>query len=83
MQTEDSYWAQGSWAQLEPVIDSVLVALLAIASLAAAWSAYQANLWGGEQSAKYAQASARRIESTRQSTLAQTLTIIDVTTFTN
>jgi hypothetical protein len=83
MQAEDSFWAQSRWVKWEPIIDSVLVALLAIASLAAAWSAYQANLWGGEQSANYAQASARRIESTRQSTLAQTLTIIDVTTFTN
>jgi hypothetical protein len=71
------------WTRLEPAIDSVLVAILAVASLAAAWSAYQANLWGGEQAAKYAQASARRIDSTRASTYGHQLTIVDVTTFSN
>ncbi|HEY7036425.1 MAG TPA: hypothetical protein VH482_34165 [Thermomicrobiales bacterium] len=71
------------WTTWEPAIDSAIVAILAVASLAAAWSAYQANLWNGEQSAKYAQASSLRIQSASQTALAHQLTIIDVTTFTN
>ena len=38
--------------------------LLAVATLAAAWSGYQAALWDGIQSSDYSQASAMRVEST-------------------
>jgi hypothetical protein len=71
------------WARWDPALESLIVGILAIASLAAAWSAYQSNLWGGEQAAKYAQASARRIESTRMSTYAHQLSVVDVLTFSN
>jgi len=71
------------WVKWEPAVDAVLVAMLAIASLVAAWSAYQAHHWNGAQSSNYANATALLTESTRQSTLAMQLTTIDVTTFTN
>jgi hypothetical protein len=71
------------WAKWEPWADAVIVLTLAIASLAAAWSAYQSALWDGQQSANYAQASAQRIESNRQFTYGHQLSIVDVTTFTN
>jgi hypothetical protein len=79
--------AEGSelsrWARWESPIDAVLVAILAVASLMAAWSAYQAHHWSAEQSSEYAHASDLRVESSRQSTRSMQLTIIDVTTFTN
>jgi hypothetical protein len=71
------------WSKWEPAIDAVLVAILAAASLLAAWSAYQAHHWNGDQSSKYASASALLLESARESTLAMQLTTVDVTTFTN
>ena len=71
------------WVKWEPAVDAVLVGMLAIASLVAAWSAYQAHHWNGDQSSKYANATALLTESTRQSTLAMQFSTIDVTTFTN
>ena len=44
--------------------------MLGVVALATAWSGYQATRWAGEQSTLYAQASALRVESTRNSTLA-------------
>ena len=70
-------------AWLDPVLDSLIVAILALTSLAAAWSGYQSALWGGVQSTRYSEASAKRIESTRMSTYANQLSTIDVLTFTS
>ena len=44
--------------------------MLGVVAVATAWSGYQATRWAGEQSTLYAQASALRVESTRDSTLA-------------
>jgi hypothetical protein len=71
------------WEKWENWIDAVIVTILAVASLAAAWSVYQSALWDGQQAAKYAQATARRLESNRQFTYGHQLSIVDVTTFTN
>ena len=46
------------------------VVLLSLATLATAWSGYQAALWSGEQSQKYAQASTLRVHADEQSVLA-------------
>jgi hypothetical protein len=46
------------------------VVLLSLATLATAWSGYQAALWSGEQSQKYAQASTLRVHSNQESVLA-------------
>ena len=43
---------------------------LAVVAVATAWSGYQATRWTDAQSARYAQASARRVEATRDATLA-------------
>ena len=69
------------WAKWEPAVDAVLVAFLAVASLVAAWSVYQAHHWSGDQSSKYGHASALKVDASNQSTLASQLTTIDVTTF--
>ena len=48
----------------------VTAIMLGVVAVATAWSGYQATRWAGEQSTLYAQASALRVESTRDSTLA-------------
>jgi hypothetical protein len=56
--------------------------LLALATVATAWSGYQASRWNGEQAKAFSRANAARIESTRASALANTQTQVDVATFT-
>ncbi len=51
------------WLELAAVV------LLSMATLATAWSGYQAALWSGEQSQDYAQASALRVQAEEQSTV--------------
>jgi len=72
--------AQGSektdWVEL------VATVLLALATVATAWSGYQASRWNGEQAKAFSRGNAARIESTRASGLADTQTQIDVATFT-
>jgi len=55
--------------------------LLAIVAVATAWSGYQSARWDGVQAERYTQASARRVESTRASTLAGQHTLYDVNLF--
>jgi hypothetical protein len=51
---------------------------LAVVAVATAWSGYQATRWTDAQSAKYAHASAQRVEATRDATLAGQLRIYDL-----
>ena len=55
--------------------------VLAVVAVATAWSGYQAARWGGVQSERYTQASAKRVESTRASTLAGQHTLYDLNLF--
>jgi hypothetical protein len=57
--------------------------ILAIVAVCTAWSVYQAARWAGVQSQRMASGSARRIESTRASTLAGQQTMVDIGLFTN
>jgi hypothetical protein len=56
--------------------------LLALATVATAWSGFQATRWGGETAKAFSRASASRIESTKESNLANSQSEIDVATFT-
>jgi hypothetical protein len=60
----------------------VATVLLALATVATAWSGYQASRWNGEQAKAFSRGNAARIESTRASSLADAQTQIDVATFT-
>jgi len=71
------------WDRWEPLAETIAIFILAIATVATAWSGYQSARWGGEQSTKYSQAGALRTESTRASTNAGQLTQIDIGLFTN
>jgi hypothetical protein len=61
----------------ERVFEVAGAVALAIVAVATAWSGYQATRWTDTQSAKYAQASAQRVEATRDATLAGQLRIYD------
>ena len=63
-------------------LEIVATVLLALATVATAWSGYQASRWNGEQAKAFSRGNAARIESTRASGLADTQTQIDVATFT-
>ena len=86
---EDQYPAQhfidlpSRWDRWEPLAEVIATFIMALATVATAWSGYQSARWGGEQSTKYSQASALRIESMRASTKAGQLTQIDIGLFTN
>jgi hypothetical protein len=62
-------------------IEVVATVLLALATVATAWSGYQATRWNGEQAKAAARANASRVESTRSSDLANTQTEVDIATF--
>lgn len=55
--------------------------LLAAATVATAWSGYQASRWNGEQAKAFSRASALRIESAKSDSLANAQTQVDVATF--
>jgi hypothetical protein len=55
--------------------------LLAAATVATAWSGYQASRWNGEQAKAFSRASAVRVESAKADSLANTQTEIDVAVF--
>lgn len=71
------------WDRWEPLAEIIATILLALATLATAWSGYQSARWGGVQSTMYSQAGALRTESTRASTQAGQLIQIDVGLFAN
>jgi len=69
--------------RFEPLAEVLATIILAIATLATAWSGYQSARWSGVQAADYSRASALRVESSRASTTAGQLTQVDIGLFTN
>jgi hypothetical protein len=63
-------------------VELVATVLLSVATVATAWSAYQANRWNGEQAKATSRGNAARIESTRASGVANRQVQIDVALFT-
>lgn len=66
-----------------PILEVATVIVMGLSSVATAWSTYQSQLWSGLQSEAYTQASGLRVESSRASGVASTLTAIDVSVFTS
>jgi hypothetical protein len=62
-------------------LEIVATVLLALATVATAWSGYQASRWNGEQAIAFSRGNAARIQSTRASALADAQSQIDVATF--
>ncbi len=63
-------------------IELVATVLLAVATVATAWSGYQSTRWNGEQAKAGGRANALRIESAKAAGLANTQTEVDVASFT-
>lgn len=68
-------WAGAGWLEVAATL------LLALATIATAWSGYQASRWNGEQSKTSARASAARFASAKADARANTQTDIDVGMF--
>jgi hypothetical protein len=62
-------------------VELVATVLLALATVATAWSGYQSTRWNGEQVKAGSRANALRIESAEAAGLANSQTEIDVETF--
>ncbi len=62
-------------------IELLAALLLALATIAAAWCAYQSTRWSGVQADAYARAGAARQESVRASSRSFAQTVIDVQVF--
>lgn len=62
-------------------VEWLVTVLLAVATVATAWSSYQSARWGGVQTVNFSKANASRVESTKASTLAGQQTQLDVSTF--
>jgi hypothetical protein len=62
-------------------LDWISTILLALATVATAWAAYQSRQWTGEQSTGYSQGTAARITENRAAALANRQVQIDVATF--
>jgi hypothetical protein len=62
-------------------LEVVSTVLLALASVATAWSAYQARVWTGEQALGTSHATAARIAVNRNSAIASRQLQIDIATF--
>jgi hypothetical protein len=65
----------------ERILEFAAVLLLSLATLTTAWSGYQAALFAGKQSQRYAQASSLRIHSQNQATVAGQFRIEDLLLF--
>jgi hypothetical protein len=63
-------------------VELVATLLLAVATVATAWSGYQSTRWNGEQAKAAGRANALRVESAKAAGLANAQTEIDVATFT-
>ncbi len=67
--------------ELDSWLETLAVLLLATATLATAWSGYQASEWGGAQSRLYSQASSQRVQSNEAATNAHLDRMTDIATF--
>jgi hypothetical protein len=65
----------------ERVIELAAVLLMSLATVATAWSGYQAARWSGEQAQHYARAAATRIKAQQQATVAGQQRIDDILFF--
>lgn len=68
-------------AQMEQILDLLRLLVLSVVVVAIAWSGYQASLWGGLMSINFSQAGAQRVESTRASTAAGQVFLLDLSNF--
>ncbi|MBU4193541.1 MAG: hypothetical protein KKF66_00900 [Actinobacteria bacterium] len=71
------YRIHGDW------IEVVAAVLLALATVASAWSAYQASRWGGVEARNFAEANAKRVLAAEEADIAEQEFALDVEMFVN
>jgi len=74
---------RGRMEAVERRLELWAVVLISVASLLSAWCAYQSARWGTAQAQLYARANASRVESLRQSGVANRQTMVDINLFVN
>jgi ABC-type nickel/cobalt efflux system permease component RcnA len=79
--TRASYAERVEANRSERWLELVSTVLLALATVATAWAAYQSRQWTGEQAQGYSHATATRIAENRSAALANRQVQIDVATF--
>jgi ABC-type nickel/cobalt efflux system permease component RcnA len=79
--TRASYAGRVEVNRSERWLELVSTVLLALATVATAWAAYQSRQWTGEQAQGYSHATATRIAENRSAALANRQVQIDVATF--
>jgi hypothetical protein len=62
-------------------LEILATVLLALATVATAWSGYQASRWNGEQAKAFSRAGAIRVESAKAAALGNAQTQVDVASF--
>lgn len=85
-ETEDGSGTEPSQSNMSRAlhnVDVVAAIILAIATVATAWCAYQSTRWSGVQATSFSQASAARIESGREFNRAYQILSIDADLFTD
>jgi hypothetical protein len=68
-------------SRVDERLDLIATILLALATVAVAWSGYQASRWNGEQAKAASRTTGIRILAARAQSLAQAQTEVDVATF--
>ena len=79
--TRESYADPVEANRSERWLELISTVLLALATVATAWAAYQSRQWTGEQAQGYSHATATRIAENRTAALANRQVQIDVATF--
>ncbi len=79
--TADARARQAAGERRRLRLELIATAVLALATVLTAWSAFESTKWSGVQADNYSTAGAERTESVRESNRANTLTAIDVNTF--
>lgn len=81
MSEKPSDASSGVAARHDRRLELFVTILLAIATVATAWSSYQSARWSGLQAINFSKANASRVESTRLSNMAGDQRQIDVATY--
>lgn len=74
-------WEMGSEFSRRDNLEIVASALLAAATVASAWCAYQASLWNGEETRTLARATVTQFASSRRTTVANRNLTVDAATY--
>ena len=80
--TSDSQATKGVRGKALDWLELIAATLLAFATVATAWSGYEATRWAGEATKASASANAARIAGARQAALANTQRQVDIALFT-